>query len=220
MIKNLKLLHYLSEQTYKNICNKLGLDDSDRKTKDNHVLYPDKLIYFIHPFNIIYEQFGHTWFLSVSIDFQKFQQPHMCFKNELFSEYTKLFGQDAMNDFPAFENIYCNYIEYANVLTVDNADRVIKNMAASGCVLEQLNENKWAEYKKPHGTIEFCVSKSDDIHIKTLARCHGTALQKRVKDKSLHHLGGGVCVAKMVDEQTESDIMNWLYAKYKISINK
>ena len=52
--------------------------------------------------------------------------------------------------------------------------------------------------------------------IKSVARCHGTALQKRIMDKSLHHMGAGVCVAKMVKEETEKEIMDWLCSRYKI----
>lgn len=217
MIVKFNLLHYLSKETYKNICLNLGLDDGDHKIKDNHALYPDKLICRVHPFNILYEQFGHVWFLSIDIDFQKFQDTYENFERELLSGYLKLFGTDAMNDFPEYKNIYCGYIEYFNILKVENASLVINNMAAQGCPPEQLNEARWAEYKKPHGTIEFCVSKQDESHIKALARCHGTALKKRIKDTSLHHMGTGISLAKMVTEQTESEIMNWLYKKYKIN---
>lgn len=220
MINKFSLLHYLSEETYKNICRKLGLDDSARKVKDNYISYSDRLICRVHPFNILYNQFGHIWFLSVDIDFQKYHHAYENFGHELFKEYAKLFGNDVMSDFPAFENIYCGYIEYFDVITVCNTDNAIRGMAASGCPPEQLDENRWAEYKKPHGTIEFCVSKVDDTHIKTLARCHGTALQKRIKDKSLHHAGAGISAAKMVSEEIESEIMNWLYSKHKITVIK
>ena len=218
MIKSLNLLHYPSQQTYKAVCGQLGLNAADRQIKGNHAFYPGEPICLVHPYNIIYDSFGHVWFLSVSIDFQKLMQGKENFETKLFSEYTKLFGENVMNGFPAIDDIYCKYIEYENTVTVQDADSVIKDMAASGCPPEQLDENKWTEYKKPRGTIEFCVSKIDDTHLKTLARCHGTALQKRIKDKSLCQMGAGVRVAKMVEEQTETDIINGLYSKHKIPV--
>ncbi|MGF7143842.1 hypothetical protein HNQ56_002272 [Anaerotaenia torta] len=218
MINKLNLLHYLSEKTYKSICRNLGLDEGDSKVRNNHLLLSDELVCRIHPFNILYNQFGHVWFLSVGINFQKFQQAYENFEKVLFGEYEKLFGKDAMSDFPVFQDIYCDYIEYSNVIKINSAEETIRSMAASGCLPEQLEESRWEEYKKPHGTIEFCVSRVDDTHMKTLARCHGTALQKRIKDTSLHHMGAGIKAAKMVSEETESEIMNWLYSKQKITI--
>lgn len=217
MITKLSLLHYLSEKTYKKICRKLDLDDGDSKIQYNDTSYSEKLICRIHPFNIQYRKFGHVWFLSVDIDFQMYRNENENFEQELFSEYAKIFGKDVMSDFPSYEKIYCGYIEYSDVVAVSNADNIIYNMKILGCPPEQLDENRWAEYKKPHGTIEFCVSKVDDTHIKILARCHGTALQKRIKDKSLHHMGAGVSAAKMVSEETENEIMRWLYAKHNIA---
>ncbi len=213
MINKLSLMHYLSEETYKIICRKLKLDDSHHKTKDNFVLFPDRFISCVYPFNIVYNQFGHVWFLSVDINFQKL---HPNFEYELLNEYTNLFGENAMSDFPAFENIYCSYIEYSDILTVGSTDLILTSMASTGCVPEQLDEKRWGEYKKPHGTIEFCVSKVDDTHLKILARCHGTALQKRIKDKALHHMGAGIKLTEMIKEETEIEIMNWLYAKHRI----
>ena len=128
-----------------------------------------------------------------------------------------IFGRASANSFKIYiaERKFKAWFCRVCTRNSSGADGVIKTMAASGRAPEQLDENKWPEYKKPHGTIEFCVSKADAAHIKTLARRHGTALQKRVKDKSLHHLGGGVSAAKMIEEQTENDIMNRLYSKHK-----
>ena len=40
-------------------------------------------------------------------------------------------------------------------------------------------------------------------------------VKNRIKDKSCH-VATGVSAAKIVNEQTEAEIMNWLYKKYKI----
>lgn len=218
MISKMNLLQYLSEETYQLICDNLKLDGSSRKIKDNYRQFPGDLVCRVHPFNIVYNQFGQVWFLSIDIDFQQYKKGYRDFEGILYGEYLNIFGKAAMRNFPAYENIYCNYIEYRNDLEVENADQTIRNMALSGCPPEQLDERRWSDYKKPHGTIEFCVSKLGDTIIKTMARCHGTALQKRIKDKSLHHMGAGVCVSKMASEETEKEIMDWLYSKYKIFV--
>ncbi len=217
MISKMSLLQYLSEETYQTICDRLGLDDRSRKIKDNFRQFPEAFVCRVHPYHIQYEQFGQVWFLSADIDCEKYEKGCQDFEKTLYEEYAGILGQEAMGHFPAYENIYCSYIEYRNQLQVTSADEVIRNMALSGCPPEQLDERRWSEYKKPHGTIEFCVSKAEDTVIKSVARCHGTALQKRIKDKSLHHMGAGVRVAKMVREETEKEIMDWLCSRYKIA---
>ena len=82
------------------------------------------------------------------------------------------------------------------------------------CVPEQLDKALWDKYKKPHGTIEFCISIEGDA-VETLARCHGTALKKRVTDTSLHRTVGLMPEAA-VNKDTETDILNWLYKRYHI----
>ena len=216
MIIKLSLQQYLSEKTYHHICRKLDLRGSGRKTKENERLYPGELISRIHPFNIVYKEFGHTWFLATDIDFTQFHGEYASFQKTLLDGYAGLFGREVMEDFPAYEQFYCGYIEYADTLRVKSADQVIQSMMAAGSPPEQLEESRWAEYKKPHGTIAFCVSKVDDTSVKVLARCYGTALQKRIRDKSLHHMGAGVSITKMVSPETEGEIMNWLYARHKI----
>jgi hypothetical protein len=218
MIAKMSLLHYPSEAAYKSICRKLGLDGDDSKTA-GELSFPNEFICGIHPFNILYERFGQICFLSVDLDMSKFKAQCADFEKTLFDAYLNIFGEEAMADFPAYKDIYCNYIEYADVLRVDSADQIINTMSASGCPPEQLDEAGWPDYQKPHGTIAFCVSKVDGTHIKTLARCHGTALQKLVKDKSLHRAGAGISVSKMIGRETEDEIMGWLYARYKISAN-
>lgn len=215
MITNLRLLHHLSEDTYKNVCRRLGIYEEGRM-KNKFVMYPDKPIYRIEPFNLAYKEFGHIWFLYLFIDFPKFQCKYADFKDKLFAEYEKLFGKEVMGDFPSFEAINCAYVEYSNIFKVNDADEIIKNMTALKCPPEQLDKNLWNQFKKPHGTIEFCVAKKDKTHIETLARCRGSALKKRI-DASLH-VGTGINPAAIVSEQTENDIVGWLLSRYKINI--
>ena len=216
MIKGLRLLHYLSEETYKKLCHKLNVDDSDCKIADNIVNYPQKAIYSIHPFNIFYKHLGHiVWFLYVNIDFPKFKCSYADFQKMLFEQYLQLFGKDIMSDFPAFEQINCDYVEYVNKFKVNNSNKIIKYLSEIGLSPEQLDKNKWESFKKPHGTIGLCVSKIDDSYIEILAPCYGSALKSRIKDKSFH-VATGVSAAKIMLEQTEKDIMDWLIKKYKI----
>jgi len=220
MIGNLRLLHYLSSDTYKNICQLLNLDDSESKTKENFVSYPDKPIFRIHPFNIIYKQFGHIWFLNVFIDFPKFQCDYTDFNRRLFEQYGKLFGKNIMEDFPAYEQIICEYVEFYNVFEVINADNVEKNARKLGSppVNPDQDISSMTNVNKPHGKIEFCISKKDDNHIESLAHCFGTALKKRIKDKSFHG-PVGIKAAKIVNRQTEEEIVNWLLEKYSIVLS-
>jgi hypothetical protein len=219
MIRNLKLLHYLSEDTYKNICQTLDLDDSESKTKENFISYPDKPIFRIHPFNIIYKQFGHIWFLNVFVDFPKFQCDYTSFNSQLFDQYKKLFGKIVMKDFPVFEQIICEYVEFYNIYEVPDADSVEKEARKLGCppVNPDLDIGSLTNANKPHGKIEFCISKKDDKHIETLAHCFGTALKKRIKDKSFHG-PVGIKTAKIVNRQTEEEIVNWLLHKHNFSL--
>ena len=220
MIRNLKLLHYLSEDTYKNICQSLNLDDSVSKSKDNFISYPDKPIFRIHPFNIIYKQFGHIWFLNVFIDFPKFQCDYADFSSRLFEQYRELFGETIMEDFSAFEQIICEYVEFYNTFEVTDAGNVEKDARNLGCppVNLDLDIASLTNANIPHGKIEFCISRKDDKHIETLAHCFGTALKKRIKDKSFHG-PVGIKAIKIVNEQTEEEIVNWLLEKYNLALS-
>lgn len=217
MIKNIRCLHYLTESTYKNICQVLELDCSDQKTKGNFIFNPKRSIYRINLFNIVYKTFGHIWFLCTSMSFADFKCSNENFQQELFAKYSEVFGEKAMTDFPAFENINCEHIEYYNVFKVENADAVMEKLRLQGClpVLYDLKDDDYVG--KPRGKIEFCVSKKDDTHIETLARCHGGILKQRIKDKSFH-IATGVSAAKMIEEQIEKNIVDSLLKRYKIDV--
>ncbi len=217
MIQKMRLLHYLSESTYKKICVRLGLSDASPKIGDNFVTLENQKVYRIHLFNILYEQFGHVWFLYTHIDFPKFDCSYQAFEKELFMCYSQLFGQEIMADFPLYDEINCDYVEYMDMLTVENASRKIALLENGKCVREQLDRALWNDYKKAHGTIALCICKEDDTHLTTLARCYGTALKKRFKDTSFHR-ATGVTPSKIVNENTEKEIMNWLYKSYGLTI--
>ncbi len=217
MIKNIHLLHYLSENTYKKICNKLELRETNPKTGigDNFIEFHNQKIYKVHLFNIVYKELGHIWFMRSHIDFQKFGCSYDDFEKELYISYYELFGADIMSDFPPYAYLNCDYIEYACTIRVESADKEIARLKGSGCVPEQLDRMLWHTYKKAHGTVEFCLCKEDDTHMQTLARCHGTALKKRIQDTA-HHRATGVMPGVTVKAGTEEEIMSWLYDKYKI----
>lgn len=52
--------------------------------------------------------------------------------------------------------------------------------------------------------------------VETLARCHETALKKRVDDARLHRTVGLIPEAA-VNKDTEADILSWLYKRYRIT---
>lgn len=176
MIQKVEFLHYLSEDAYKKICRKFRLNDSDRRTKDNFVLFPGEKITKISMFNILYEQFGHIWFMAVEADFPKFVCPYEAFDKALYEHYQTIFGAEIMGDFPSYDQLNCGYVEYSSFLKTDRAVSIL-NTLAEKCPPEQLDKALWKNYKKPHGTIEFCLAANED-GIEALARCHGTALKK------------------------------------------
>lgn len=211
MIQKLKLLHYLSEETYKKVCIKLRLDAN--VAKGNMVSFKDKKISQIELYHIDYKEFGHIWFMDVEIDFPKFCCDYKDFQQELYAYYDVIFDKDIMSMFPSYNELCCGYIEYSSILKLSSITD-LRSRLVEKCEPEQLDKELWNNYKKPHGTIEFCLSLSDNT-LETLARCHGTALKKRVKDTSLHKTVGLLPKAA-VNEETESEILNWLYKKYNI----
>jgi len=216
MIKSIDLLHYLSEDTYKKICHQLNLSNADHKTKNNYICLEGQKICRIDMFNILYKQFGHIWFMSLHIDFPQFDCAYEAFEPELYKAYHELFGKEIMADFPTYDQITCGYIEFSELVQVENADKRLAQLHGSGkFVPEQLERSLWNKYKRPHNTIEFCLCKKDDTHLLTLARCHSTALKQRVKDK-IFHGPVGIRPMKIVNKETEQEIMAWLYKKYGV----
>ena len=161
MIANIGLLHYISENTYKKICDKLELNSNTRIAKYNFITYHDSAITKIQLYNIKYKAFGHIWFMHIDVNFPYFGCSYDEFPTKLYEAYNELFGPDIMSDFPAYDSLNCDYIEYTDVIEVDNADNVIHHLENSKCVPEQLHRELWDKYKKPHGTIEFCLDKED-----------------------------------------------------------
>jgi hypothetical protein len=219
MIKNIGLLHYLSSDTYKKICNVLNVDVSDHKTKENYVAYKNKPIFHINPFNIVYKQFGHIWFLHIYIDFPKLKCNYTDFKDKLFEQYKELFGNNIMNDFPAFDQIICDYVEFYNILKIVGNENIEENIKILECPPVQLNLDlsDLTNNNKPHGVIELSISKKDNKNMETLVRCFGTGLKKRIKDKSLHG-PVGIKISKIVNKQTEAEIVNWVLKRHNLKI--
>lgn len=214
MIQRLNLLHYLSENTYKTICIKFNLDTGKSKI-NNFVTFTDDKIKKINLFNIIYKQFGRIWFMDVEIDYPKFDCTYDSFEQNLYDHYCSVFGEKILSDFPSYDCLCCSYIEYSSVIKVANASDIIKKLEIK-CKPEQLDKSLWGQYKKPHGTIEFCASANKDKNIiEILARCHGTALKNRVTDPSLHRTVGLIPSAA-INAATENCILNWLYKKHGI----
>lgn len=158
MIAKIELLHYLDEKTYKDICHKLQLDDSDEKIKDNCVLSNGSKVYKIHLFNIKYKAFGHIWFMAVHADFTKFDCDYKDFETELYTYYTDIFGEEVVSRLPKYDDINCNYIEYSTEVEVASSDTTIEKLGVK-CTPEQLDKNLWDKYKKPHGTVATCFNK-------------------------------------------------------------
>ncbi len=215
MIQKLRLLHYLSENTYRKICEKVNLVYSPSHIGDNFIVYPRKPIARVQLFNINYRDFGHVWFMHIDIDFPKFNCSYHDFNAKLYERYNLLFDMEIMSEFPVYDHINCDYIEYSAIVEVDNTKEVIQRLRVKGCVPEQLDKSLWGQYKKAHSTIEFCLAEIDDTHIETLARCHGTALKKRITNTDFHR-ATGITPTITVNMETENEILRWLRQKYAI----
>lgn len=211
MIQKLNLLHYISEDTYRKICLKFN-GNVDKTKANNIVIFIDEKIRKITLFNIVYKQFGHVWFMDMEIDYPKFECPYDFFEQKLYEHYYSVFGDEILADFPLYDQLCCNYIEYSSAIKVQNPADIIRKLETK-CKPEQLDKSLWGEYRKPHGTIEFCASADKDF-IEILARCHGTALKKRI-DPSLHRTVG-ILPSAAINGSTESCILSWLYKKHGI----
>jgi hypothetical protein len=214
MITDVKLVHYLNENTYKQVCEKLKLSTAHSLTSGNFVRIENKKIYYIELYNILYKQFGHIWFMSVHVDFPKFDCEYDEFEKSLYKAYHKILGEKIMANFPLYNEATCDHIEYSDLLTVENADEKLASLQKGKCLPEQLNRTLWSEYKKPNGTLKLFLNKQDDTHIDVLASCHGTALKKRIKSE--FHNTVGIKPSKAVNADTEQEIMAWLYRNYKV----
>lgn len=212
MIEKLRLLHYLKDDKYKKICAVLNLDDRDKKTKDNWILFEDKGIYKIHMFNIEYEKFGHVWFMDVYIDFENFKCSYDDFGKNLYKQYKKIFGDDIVDSFDEYAGLNCSYIEYSHMYDIVDSDKTLKKLELK-CPPEQLNRELWDKYKKPHGMISAYMAKENNHQIFLLIKCYGTALKKIIKDKDLHR-ATGITPTIAVNEEIEKVIVDKQLKKY------
>jgi|GEM_PF-2228338 len=215
MIQTMNFLHYLHEDTYRDVCRALGLDETKPREA---AVFENQLISKVSLYHIAYEKFGHIWFLDVRVDCTMLAGVRMDFAEELYTAYHMLFGPEAMAKFETFNDACCNYIEYANRLAVASVDETLASLRGI-CAPEQLDAARWYMYKKPNATIEFCLCKESETSLRTLARCHGTALKKRVKDETLHRTVGIKPVAAL-NEATERDIFAWLCQKHGLDVTK
>lgn len=213
MIAKLRLLHYLNECTYRMICRSLDLDESSSRIQDNFVVYPDAPLSRAHLFNIAYQQPGHIWFMHVDIDFPMFACSVEDFPEKLYGAYGRLFGPDPMGDFPPYDRLNCDYIEYTADIEINRPVPSIRQLAGPACVPEQLDPALWHKYDKPHSTISFYACQKDATHIFTMANCHGTALKKQIKDTRLHR-ATGLSPAAALNPETMKMILTRQYQKY------
>lgn len=212
MIQKISLLHYPKEETYNKICNKFNIDID--KGQNKSIEFKSGKISKISLFNIKYKDYGHIWFLDITLDFPKFNCQYSDFEKELYLEYNNVFGSDIVCDFPKYDQLNCYYIEYSSFFNSKNPEDIIKKLSKK-CVPQQLDKEQWDKFKMPHGTIEFCLSIHSDS-IETLARCHGTALKKRIADKSLH-VATGILPSAVINKHAENEIVGWLLKKYNIA---
>lgn len=100
MIQKVGFLHYLSEVTYRAVCDKFGLDPNDQRGLENYVTYADSKITKIHLFNLEYKEFGHKWFMHVDVDFPRFDCTYEAFPSKLYEAYRGFFGHAIADTFP------------------------------------------------------------------------------------------------------------------------
>ena len=215
MINNMGLWHYLSEDTYKEICKALDLSLDNNVNKN----FPNDHIFNINLFNIEYNQIGHIWFMNIYLNLPKFQCNLKMFEKKLYEQYKKLFGKKVMENFPKMDQLICGYIEYINDFMVDNAielEQNARNLGYSPVQLE-LDINNLKHKDKSHSKMHLCISKTDEEHVQTLIFGFGTVLKNRIKDK-MYHKTVGIKIPKILEIQTEIDIVNWTLKKNKFEL--
>lgn len=211
MIGEIRLLHYLKEDTYTKVCKKFNrLHDipfTDMVDIDNSPIAQ------IHLFNLQYKGLGHIWFMRVFTDFRGFNCGYEAFESTLYQAYDELFGAGIMSDFPAYGAINCDYIEYGAIAEVDDADAAIKKLRSTKLAPEQLDMDLWDNFKKASSTVAFLLCKEDDTHIRLLTKCHGTAMKRLIKDEQ-HHRATGISLPIAVNSETEALVLNKQIDKY------
>jgi hypothetical protein len=219
MVRVIELQHYINKENYQNIILHLSTNNETYKTetRNTHTYkIPDSLIYEVFLFDGEYKNAGHIYILVTKINSDILKIEYEDFKNVLYKEYALLFGMDAMHEFPGYDELVCDYIEYDAMLPVENADQTLNHLRANGKFEpEQLEYLLWDSFKKSFGVIEFCLCKISNKEIRMFARCRGSALKKRIKDTSLH-IEGGVIPKVVINEITEKNIFDWLCKQYKV----
>jgi hypothetical protein len=167
----------------------------------------------IHLFNLEYKSFGHIWFMRVFTDIRSFNCGYEEFESALYQAYDALFGADIMSDFPVFDAINCDYIEYGAIAGVDDAEAAIERLRSTKMTPEQLDRDLWDNFKKASSAVAFLLCKEDDTHIRLLAKCHGTAMKRLIKDEQLHR-ATGICLPIAVNHETEALVLGKQIDKY------
>lgn len=212
MIQRLGMLHYLTEATYPRVYAALGLDPSQQKDSRN---FPGEPLCGAQMYHIEYQAFGHIWFLHVDLDFPRFACDYDEFPAKLYEVYAQRFGATNAQTLAPYEDLNCDYVEYAARLPVEDPQELIDGLRAR-CAPEQLDKTLWTQYHKPHSTIEFCMA-AQDGGLEVLARCHGSALKARVKDRTLHR-ATGLTPAAVVNAQTEAELLAWLCRRHGLPL--
>lgn len=208
MIHTIRMLHYLSPETYRQIGEALGLDTGESRIDNNFVLFPEGSVTRIHLFNILYKTFGRIWFMHVTAEFPRFRCERESFIPALYGHYAGLFGRGVMAGFPGPEEANCDYVEYAAALDAADAGAAMEILRGR-LQPEQLDRALWGQYEKPHSTPVFLAHREDGRRIAIMVKCHGTALKRIVKDAGLHH-ATGLRLPAAVSRETESFVLNQL----------
>lgn len=215
MIQALHLLHYLEQGTYERVADVLGYSEKLRTGKSADVYFPSGGIRAIKLFDIEYKVFGHIWFLDAHFDFPSMNCTYEGFDSARKDAFAQVIGQRLAGEMPGYDALCCGYIEYGEALPVVDAEKTMSRLRLSKMAPEQLDKSKWETFEKPHATITFCVDKLDSTHLETLARCHGTALKRRIKDSACHKTVG-LLPRIAINQSTERDILDDLYRLHHV----
>lgn len=215
MINEIQLVHYLSEPVYTGLLIKLKSAASEHHAHSHNFYYTESAVKELQFYELDLKQPVHIFIMQSVIDFQRLGCGYDDFSRTLYEKYSEFFGSEIMCDFPDYNSICCDYIEYSNVIEVKNSDEIIKRLLSGRCVPEQLDRTRWIEFKKPQSVIKFCMAKTDGTHIETLACAHGMALKSRIKEKEYHKYNG-ILPFKLINYAAERDILAWLLHMYAV----
>jgi len=220
MIRQIGLLHYLDEETFKALGAKFGIDTqkSMPKSRKSTFTNPDNPIRELELYTISYKAWGRIWFFPITLDMgilygappgslvDAASIDYEGFSERLFDAYRREFGSDLVESFPSTDHSVCSYAEFTVHIRVPDSGNLMAQLAAGRFTAEQLDIGCFDSYKLRNSTPWFTANKLDDHTIRLCAKCAGSAL--KILLKATGDARVGVPVPMVLTKDTAVDILS------------